>query len=132
RMRVDRGEVLRALVGETDEEEWLPLAGPPVVPVPPQEVRPDPRLRGVIAVAPVDLLVGRPLDVARHDQALAVRQPHRIGHAVREIAHPPRFATTDRQDPDLRAISGWASTVERERTPAERAAGLGVAAGRRR
>ena len=128
---VDRRDVLGALAGETDQKEVLALPGPPLVPVPPEEVGPDPRLRGVIAAAPVDLLVGGPLDVARHDQALAVRQPHRIGHAVRQIAQPPRFASArpDWQDPELRAVLGRAGRDEREgltvRRPARRAVGPG-------
>src|SRR5439155_24746305 len=72
-----------------DEEQVLPFAGAPVVPVAPQEIGPDPRLGRVLAVAALDLLLGGPFDVARDDQSLAVGQPH--GKGLVEIGRAQRL-----------------------------------------
>src|SRR5439155_310251 len=87
--------------------------GPPVVPVAPQQARPEARVGRVVAVAAVDLLVGGPLDVAGDDQSLAVREPERIGYAVRQIRHAPRLPARDRQYPELGTVLSGGDERER-------------------
>src|SRR2546429_8388849 len=102
-----------AVVGQGHEEQVLAFPGPPVVPVAPQQARPEARVGRVVAVAAVDLLVGGPLDVAGDDQSLAVREPERIGYAVRQIRHAPCLPARDRQYPELGTVLSGGDERER-------------------
>src|SRR5436190_18332433 len=80
----------------------LPLPRPEIVPMAPHEPGPDPRVGWILAVALIDFLIQRPLDVTDDEQSRAVRQPQRIGHAVGNVRHFPGIPTGNRQHPDLR------------------------------
>jgi len=56
-------------------------------------------------VAPVDLLIHRPLDIADDEQAGAVGQPAGIRRTVRQTRQLARITAADRQQPDLRSAS---------------------------
>src|SRR2546427_9092381 len=82
-------------------EDVLALAGAPVVPVAVEQSGPQPRLRGIVSSAPVDLLRGGPPDVARHEQRFAVPQPHGVEHAGRQGGDPARLPPPQAGDPTL-------------------------------
>src|SRR5260370_42613311 len=92
---VHGGYVPGGSIGEPDGEQVLALAGAPIVPVPPHGAGPDAGVGREGAVAPVDFLRRRPLDVARDDEPRAVGQPNRIEHAVGETRPPRRLAPRD-------------------------------------
>ncbi|PYO79924.1 MAG: hypothetical protein DMD67_01645, partial [Gemmatimonadetes bacterium] len=89
---VERRDILGGAVRERDGEHVLPLARTPVVPVAPHQIRPETGVRRKLAVPLLELLLRGPFDVARDQEARAVREPQRVGHAVRQTRDPPSFA----------------------------------------
>ena len=100
---VHGGEIGRLAGREVHREDVLAVAGAELDPVPPQQLGPQAGVGRVVAVAPVDLLLGRPLHVHHREEPLPVRLPIELADAVLDRRDFARFAAREAEHPDLRA-----------------------------
>ena len=124
---IDGCQIFRVAVGDIHGEQMLPLPDAPLVPMPVEQISPQTRVSGILPIASVDLLVGRPLDVAGHQKSLAIGEPDRIEHPIGDGRHLARLAARKRQDPKLGAALSRGD--ECHAPPIGRPARLAVGAG---